>query len=82
MAATISAALIVVSIRYFSDLRKRVWFWATIVFVGFLHLALVLVVSWPDTDYRGIQLLPIGVLDFGIIYGIIRLVEWVIEKSS
>lgn len=75
MAAMISSGLIVVLVKYFWDLRNRVWFWITIAFIVGLHVALVLLIPWPDNDYRGIQLLPFALLDFGIVYGIIRLVE-------
>ena len=81
MAAYISAAIIVGAVRYFWDLRKRVWFWMTTAFIVSFHVALVLVIPWPDNDWRGVQLLPIGLLDFAIAYGIIRLAENVIEKK-
>jgi len=71
----ISAGLIVVVLKYFWDLRNRVWFWLTITFIVSLHVALILLIPWPDNDYRGVQLLPFALLDFGIVYGIIRLVE-------
>ena len=75
MAAFISAGVIVIGVRYFWDLKNRVWFWMSIALVVGLHVALVLVIPWPDKDWRGIQYLPIALLDFGIVYGIIRLVE-------
>ena len=81
MAAAISAYIIAIAVRYFWDLRKRIWFWVTVALITCLHVALVLLVAWPDKDYRGVQLLPIGVLDFGVIYGIIRLIENVFEKT-
>ena len=80
MAATISAYIVAIAIRYFWDLRKHVWFWVTVTFIVCFHVALLLLIPWPDKDYRGVQLLPIGALDFGIIYGIIRLAEHVFEK--
>jgi hypothetical protein len=82
MAATVGASIIVVAIRYFWDLRKYVWFWVAVLFIVCLHVAIVVVMPWPDRDYRGIQLLPIGLLDFGIVCGIIRLVEKGFRKSS
>ena len=81
VAATVSALIIVGALRYFWDLRKRVWFWITLAFIVGFHIALVLLIPWPDKDWRGIQLLPIGLLDFAIAYEIIRLAEKVIERK-
>ena len=79
MAAAISAYIIAVAVRYFWDLRRRIWFWVTIALIVCLHAALVRFIAWPDRDYRGVQLLPIGLLDFAVAYGVIRLVENVFE---
>ena len=75
MAAMIGATIIVTAVRYFWDLRNHHWFWMTATFIVSFHAALVLLIPWPDVDYRGVQLLPFALLDWWIVYGTIRLVE-------
>jgi hypothetical protein len=83
MAAWISASMIGFAVRYFWDLRKRFWFWMTIGFVAAIHVPLILLIRWPLKleQYRGVQFLPIAFLDFAFVYGAVRLVESVTEKS-
>lgn len=83
MAAWISASMIGFAIRYFWDLKKRIWFWITIGLILSIHVLLVLLVRWPFKleQYRGVQFLPIALFDFAIVYGIVRLVERAVEKS-
>ena len=66
------------AIRARWDLRRRGWFWVTAaVLVGF-HVFLVLYIPWTDKSYPGYTLLPVGLLDYGIMYGCINLVEKVV----
>lgn len=82
-AAAYSAGMIAVTIRYFWDLRKRIWFWITVAFIVLLHVPIVLFVRWPfNQHYTYIQMLLPALLDFGIMYGIIRLVERALEHNS
>jgi len=83
MVAWISASMIGFAIRYFWDLRNRIWFWVTIGFVASIHVPVILLIRWPFKleEYRGVQFLPIALLDFAIVYGAIRLVESAMEKS-
>jgi len=74
--------MIATAVWIYWDLRKRVWFWATITILVLLHVPLVLFVPWSNTDYPGVVLLPIGLLDLAIVYGCIKLVEKVMNKSS
>ncbi len=68
-------------------MRKHVWFWVAIAFIVFLHVFLVLFLpppakQWNYVHWNRVQILPFGLLDFAIAYGIIRLVESVMKKSS
>lgn len=83
MAAWITASTIGFSVRYFWDLRKRIWFWITMGFIVCIHVPLVLLIRWPLKleQYRGVQFLPIALLDFAIIYGAVRLVESAMDKG-
>jgi hypothetical protein len=79
-AAAISWGMIMMAIRARWDLRRRGWFWVTAaVLVGF-HAFLVQYIPWTDKSYPGYALLPVGLLDYGAMYGCIKLVEKVIKK--
>lgn len=82
MAAAVSAGMTAVAVRYFWDLRKRTWFWVTIASIVLLHVPLILLIRWPSKQWSYVQLLPIGLLDFGIAYGIIRLAEKVFGPAG
>jgi hypothetical protein len=62
------------------DLRKRVWFWVTIVIMVLLHLPLVMLLPWTNNSYPGIVLLPGALLDLAIVYGSIKLAESVMNR--
>jgi hypothetical protein len=81
-AAWVSAMMIALAARCLWDLRDRIWFWTTIAFVAVLHIPIILLVRWTDRSYSYMALLPVGLLDCGVAYGILRLVEGVIEKTS
>jgi hypothetical protein len=73
--------LYAIKIRW--NLRRHVWFWATIVFILALHVPLVLIVRWP----RGrtptlVYTLPIGIADFLIILGAVGLAERIFSRAS
>ena len=87
MTALISALMIALAVRYFWDLRNRVWFWIAIIFIASLHVLLILLLpapakQWNYIHWNYVQLLPFGLLDFAIAYGIIRLVEKVADRGS
>ena len=80
-AAAYSALMIAVAVRYFWDLRNRIWFWLTILFIALLHVPVILFVRWPfNQHYTYVQMLPIAFLDFALMYGVIRLAERMFEK--
>ena len=87
LVASSSAGLIAVIIKYFWDLSHNIWFWTTITFIVFLHVLIVLFLptpakEWNYAHWSYVQLLPFGLLDFAIAYGIIRFVETVLKKSA
>jgi hypothetical protein len=61
----------------------KIWFWATIVVVLALHVPFLFIVRWPDTKMPTIAYsLPLGIVDFLIISGVIRLSENIFSKQS
>ena len=73
--------MIVLAIRTCWDLRKHVWFWMTVAIVILLHVPLVLFFPWTTKNYPGISLLPVGFLDYAIVYGCIKLAEKVMKRA-
>jgi hypothetical protein len=74
-AAAISVGVIVIAVRARWDLKNNPWFWTTVAIIAACHILLVLFVPWTSRSYPGYALLPVGVLDFAIIYGAIKLAE-------
>jgi hypothetical protein len=80
--AWFSGIVLLVAIRMFWGLRKRVWFWITITIIAFLHVSLILFVPWPFKQLSYVALLPVALSDLAIACGIIRLAENVIERNE
>lgn len=72
----LGVALLASGVRW--DLRKHVWFWATVAGVYALHLPLILKFRWPDRWISGVELAGIGLPDFLIFLGCI----WLVEKVA
>jgi hypothetical protein len=81
-AAAISVGMIVAVIWMRWDLRKRLWLWITIAIWVLLHVPLVLLVPWSNTNYPGVVLLPQALLDLAVVYGCIKLIEKVMKRSD
>jgi len=74
-------ALIAIRLRW--RLRKHVWFWATIVLILLLHVPLLFIVRWPQSNVPTIAYsLPLGIVDFLLITGAIGLAEKFFSKNS
>jgi hypothetical protein len=81
-AAWVSAGGIAIAARFLWDLKNRVWYWITLVIIVLLHVPMILLISWPFKQLSYIALLPAGLLDFAIVYGIIRLVERAMKPDA
>jgi hypothetical protein len=81
-AAALSAAFVMLVIRFTWHLKNRVWFWATIACFACLHAGIVSLVDWQEKSYPGLTLLPIGMADFLVMYGIIKLFEKSIGRPT
>jgi hypothetical protein len=76
-------SMVLLAIKLQWRLRKHVWFWATIAVVLALHIPLFFIVRWPDTKTPTIAYsLPLGIADFLIISGAIRLSKNLFLKDS
>jgi hypothetical protein len=64
------------------DLRGRAWFWVTYGALLVFHIPVVYLIRWSNTNYPGVVLLPLGLVDFAIVYSPIRLLERVQSRQS
>jgi hypothetical protein len=72
--------MLVVRIRW--DLRKHIWFWITIGLGVLLQIPLVFAIPWNDRNLTWIILFPIAILDYGVVYGCVKLVEKMMKPSN
>jgi len=82
LAACIVLGLIIIAIKIRWHLRKHVWFWAIIIVILALHVPLVLMVRWPQGSAPTLfYTMPIGIADFLIISGALKLAENLRQKT-
>ena len=80
-AAGIAICSIMFAARAVWSWSRHDWFWVTLGILTVLHVALVAVIPWTSKSYPGLTLLPIAALDYGIVYGCIKLVEKVMNRT-
>jgi hypothetical protein len=73
--AWMCSGLVSLVVRNRWDLRMHFWFWATIFLAGLLQIPLVLFMPWSDRSLTWFSFLPVAVVDFGLVYGSVKLVE-------
>src|ERR1700733_7615825 len=56
-------------------LKDRVWYFPTLFFLLSTHTFIVVYFSWSDASFPGRTLLPLGLADLFVSYGLIKLVE-------
>ena len=71
-AAACFGGAIIIAVRLRWDLRSRIWFWAVVSLMVLLHLAMVLLIPWPNKDYTLAVVLPVGIVDIFAISSLIR----------
>jgi hypothetical protein len=71
----------IIAIRFRWNLRRHVWFWATMVFVIAAELPLVLMIHWPKEWVPGVALLPIALVVYLVAMGAVQLGEKLFGKS-
>jgi hypothetical protein len=50
---------------------------------GFLlQVPIVLLIPWNNRNLTGISLLPVAVLDYGLVYGCVKLVEKMMSRDG
>jgi hypothetical protein len=82
LAACIVLGVMIFAIKLRWHLRRHVWFWAIIAVILALHVPLVFMVQWPKNLPTLFYTMPIGIADFLIISGALKLVESLMSNSS
>jgi hypothetical protein len=83
LAVVIVLGVMAVAIKIRWNLRKHIWFWAIIAVILALHVPLVFMVRWPQGNAPTLfYTLPLGLVDFLIISGALRLAEKFFLKES
>lgn len=82
LAACIVLGMITLAVKIRWRLRKHIWFWAIIAVILALHVPLVFMVQWPQNLPTLFYTMPLGIADFLIISGALRLAEKLFTKSS
>lgn len=81
--AFIVLGMITLAVKLRWNLRKNIWFWATIAVVLLLHIPFLFLVHWPDTHVPTIAYsMPLGIADFLLISGAIGLAEKLFSKQA
>lgn len=81
-AAAISVGVLTMAVGASWDLRREAWYWVTIALLAACHVPIILLVPWTDKSYPGYTLLPVAVLDFAIVFAVIKLVEKAIRSRD
>ena len=83
LAACIVLIAILFAIKIRWHLRKHIWFWAIIAVILALHVPLVFMVRWPQGQGPTLfYTMPLGIADFLIVSGALRLAENLFSKDS
>jgi hypothetical protein len=62
------------------DIRRRVWFWFAIAAITAFHTFLIIHFSWTNRNYPGVVLLPGALVDLAFSYGVIKIVEKILDR--
>ena len=83
LAVFIVLGMVLVAIKFSWNLREYVWYWAIIAFILALHVPLVLFVRLPQGSVPIIvYAMPLGIVDYLIISGAVRLGARIFLKDS
>jgi hypothetical protein len=83
LAVCIVFGMVMLAIKLRWHLRKHLWFWGVIGFILALHIPLVRTVRWPQGNVPALfYTMPLGIADFLIILGAIRLAAKFFLKDS
>ena len=80
--AGICAGIVVLIVKSHWDLRGSPWFWLSIGVAILLQVPIVMLIPWGNRGLTGMSLLPVAVVDYGLVYGSVKLAEKMTKGSS
>lgn len=80
--AWICIGLVVLVARSHWDLRESPWFWLSIGVSILLQAPIIMIVPWGNRALTGMSLLPVALVDYGLVCGCVKLAEKMANKSS
>ena len=75
-----TTVLIVVRARW--DLRKHIWFWVTVTLTLVFQIPFVFLVPWKNRNVNGVTILPLMLLDYGMVFGCVKLAQMMMKKAQ
>ena len=65
------------------ELRRRLWFWIVVSIIAILHLVVILLIPWPNMQFRALVVLPFVAVDISLISYVIKLIaRWRGEEDG
>jgi hypothetical protein len=80
--AWICGGLVMLVLKTRWDLRGSLWFWMSIGVALLVQVPIVLLIPWGNRGLTGISLLPVAVVDYGLVYGCVKLAEKMASKNE
>ena len=80
--AAISFYVLALNVGVFWRWKRKVLFWIMILIFTLGHALLILFIEWPSRDLPGRALLPLGALDFFVIFGTVSAIQRVWESKT
>ena len=80
--AWICAGLVLLVMKSHWDLRESPWFWLSISVALLLQVPIILLIPWGNRGLTGISLVPVAVVDYGLVYGCVKLAEKMASRSE
>ena len=71
-AASMSIGMMVIVFRKAWHLRSKPRFWLTLLVIATLHAVLLVYVPWNNKALPGVVLVPVGFVDYLVVYAIVR----------
>ena len=78
----LSLSMTIMAIGMCWEFRRRAWFWIVIALIQAFYISLAVLAHWPRVTMTKLILLPIGLMYFGLIVGVVRLLDKLTAKSS
>ena len=83
LTAWICTGILIGVVKTYWSLSRHVWFWATIAILAVLQIPFVIFFPIPMArSFTVWELLPVAILDFGVMYGCIKLVAKVMSRGD